>query len=62
MEPWDTALQLWDKNKNGQLENGELPEGEVRSRFYRIDLNDNQALDELEWGKYARLFELRATV
>src|SRR5262245_60522671 len=32
MEPWDTALQLWDKNKNSRLESGELPLGEVRSR------------------------------
>ncbi len=58
MEPWSTALDLWDKNKNGKLENEELPGGEVRSRFFRIDLNSDQALDEAEWNKYARLFEL----
>jgi outer membrane protein assembly factor BamB len=58
MEPWATALQLWDKNKNGKLEDSELPAGEVRSRFFRIDLNGDHALDEAEWVKYARLFEL----
>ena len=58
MEPWETALGLWDANKNGKLESSELPAGEVRSRFFRIDLNSDQALDELEWAKYARLFEL----
>lgn len=58
MEPWNTALQLWDKNKNGQLENAELPAGEVRSRFFRIDLDGNDALDEAEWNKYAKIFEL----
>jgi outer membrane protein assembly factor BamB len=58
MEPWPTALDQWDKNKNGKLENSELPPGEVRSRFFRIDLNSDQTLDEIEWGKYARLFEL----
>jgi outer membrane protein assembly factor BamB len=58
MEPWATALQLWDKNSNGKLEDAELPPGEVRSRFFRIDLNGDQALDETEWSKYARLFEL----
>jgi outer membrane protein assembly factor BamB len=58
MEPWATALQLWDKNGNAQLENSELPAGEVRSRFFRIDLNSNQALDETEWNKYAKIFEL----
>jgi outer membrane protein assembly factor BamB len=58
MEPWDKALAQWDKDGNGKLEDRELPAGEVRSRFYRIDLNDDKALDEIEWGKYARLFEL----
>jgi outer membrane protein assembly factor BamB len=58
MEPWDRALELWDKNKSARLENEELPLGEVRSRFFRIDLNGDQALDEPEWNKYARLFEL----
>lgn len=58
MEPWDKALALWDKNKNDKLENAELPLGEVRSRFFRIDLNSDQILDEPEWNKYARIFEL----
>jgi outer membrane protein assembly factor BamB len=58
MEPWDTALSMWDQNKDRQLQNEELPAGEVRSRFFRIDLNSNQALDEAEWNKYARIFEL----
>lgn len=58
MEPWDTALQLWDADKNRKLEIEELPAGEVRARFFRIDLNSDQALDEPEWGKYARIFEL----
>ncbi len=58
MEPWATALGLWDQNKNGKLENSELPAGEVRSRFFRIDLDGDQALDEVEWNKYARIFEL----
>ena len=56
MEPWATALALWDKNKNGKLENAELPAGEVRTRFFRIDLDGDQALDEAEWNKYARHF------
>jgi len=58
MEPWATALQLWDKNQNSKLEDAELPAGEVRSRFFRIDLDGDQALDEGEWTKYSRLFEL----
>ena len=42
MESWSTALDLWDKNKNARLEKGELPAGEVQSRFFRIDLDGNQ--------------------
>ncbi len=58
MEPWATALAQWDKNGNRKLENGELPAGEVRSRFFRIDLDSDQALNEEEWNQYARLFEM----
>ncbi|MEX0675944.1 MAG: PQQ-binding-like beta-propeller repeat protein [Pirellulales bacterium] len=58
MEPWETALSLWDKNKDSRLQGEELPAGEVRSRFFRIDLDGNQTLDVVEWGKYARIFEL----
>ncbi len=57
MEPWDVALGMWDANKNGRLENAELPAGEVQSRFFRIDLNSDQALDQAEWEKYAAIFE-----
>jgi len=57
MEPWDVALGMWDTNKDDKLQNSELPEGEVRSRFFRIDLNADSALDEGEWNKYAEIFE-----
>jgi outer membrane protein assembly factor BamB len=58
MEPWETALAMWDKNKDGRLQDLELPAGEVRSRFFRIDLDSNLALDAAEWNKYARIFDL----
>ncbi len=58
MEPWSQALAQWDANKNARLEKSELPAGEVQSRFYRIDLDDSQSLDEDEWNKYAQVFEL----
>jgi outer membrane protein assembly factor BamB len=57
MEPWDTALGMWDANKDGQLQNAELPEGEVRARFFRIDLSGDQTLDKAEWEKYAAIFD-----
>ncbi len=58
MEPWSQALAQWDADKSGRLEKAEVPPGEVTSRFYRIDLDDSQSLDEAEWNKYARIFEL----
>ena len=58
MEPWSLALAQWDKNKNEILEKTELPAGNVQARFYRIDLDDSQSLDEAEWNTYARIFEL----
>jgi outer membrane protein assembly factor BamB len=58
MEPWSQALAQWDADRSGRLETAELPPGEVQSRFYRIDLDDSQSLEEAEWNKYARIFEL----
>ncbi len=57
MEPWGVALGMWDESKDGKLQNAELPAGEVRSRFFRIDLNSDQTLDQIEWEKYAEIFE-----
>lgn len=58
MEPWATAVSKWDKDADGKLHLDELPAGEVRTRFYRMDLDDNRMLDEAEWNKYAKIFEL----
>jgi outer membrane protein assembly factor BamB len=57
MEPWDVALGMWDADKDGRLQNAELPAGEVRSRFYRIDLDSSNSLEKAEWQKYAEIFE-----
>jgi len=58
MEPWDEATKTWDKNSDGKLTRDELPPGEVSSRFYRIDLNQDSSIDRGEWEKYARVFDL----
>ncbi len=58
MEPWDTALAQWDKNNDKLLTREECNNPEVLDRFYRIDLDQSQKLDEAEWVKYARVFEL----
>lgn len=58
MEPWETALKLWDKNKDGKLVREEVDNKDVLDRFFRIDLDQDKALDQNEWTKYARVFEL----
>jgi len=58
MEPWDIALKLWDKNQDKRLVREECDNKDVLDRFYRIDLNQDKGLDEYEWQKYAKVFEL----
>lgn len=58
MPPWATALESWDDNGDGKLAREEAKDPDVLDRFYRIDLNQDGGLDEAEWNKYARVFEL----
>lgn len=57
MEPYHEALVKYDQNKDSLIQEDELPEGEVRTRFYRMDINQDGQLDQFEWQKYARVFE-----
>ncbi|MCE9603709.1 MAG: PQQ-binding-like beta-propeller repeat protein [Planctomycetia bacterium] len=58
MESWESATKQWDKNADGRLARDEVSNPEVLDRFFRIDLNQDRGLDEGEWKKYARVFEL----
>lgn len=58
MPPWATALENWDANADGLLSQDEAKDPDVLDRFYRIDLNQDGGLDEAEWNKYARVFDL----
>lgn len=58
MPPWQTALESWDDNGDGLLSSEEAKDPDVLDRFYRIDLNQDGGLDQAEWNKYARVFEL----
>lgn len=58
MEPWPKAVSQWDKNNDGKLTREEVNNPEVLDRFFRIDLNQDKGLNEAEWNKYARVFEL----
>ena len=57
MEPWSYASEKWDTDHNGKLTRSEVHNKEVLDRFYRIDLNQDQSLDQAEWTKYAAIFE-----
>ncbi len=58
MEPFDMALKTYDKNNNQKISEDELPDGEIRSRYFRINLDQDDGINEYEWSKYAKIFEL----
>lgn len=55
---WDQALAKWDKNKDGKLAKDEIGDSEVLTRFFRMDLNQDQVLDRQEWEQHAAVFRL----
>ncbi len=58
MEPFDIALTMFDKNGDSEVGKEELPEGNaILDRFFRIDLDQNQSLNQTEWEKHAQVFE-----
>jgi outer membrane protein assembly factor BamB len=57
MEPFVEALRQFDKNDDGVISRDELPaDSPVLERFFRIDLNQDQSLDQTEWTKQAEIF------
>jgi outer membrane protein assembly factor BamB len=63
MEPFADAARNYDRNGDGAIDRSELPAaGPVSDRFFRIDLNQNQKLDQNEWERHARVFELAHNV
>ena len=58
MEPFSQALAQYDKNQDGAIAKDELPPtSPVLDRFFRIDLDQNQNLNEQEWARHATIFE-----
>lgn len=58
MEAFPDALEKYDKNSDEMVSKEELPEGSpVIDRFFRIDLNQNQQLEENEWNRHAAVFD-----
>jgi outer membrane protein assembly factor BamB len=63
MEPFAEAVRKYDRNGDLRIDRPELPAGgPVLERFFRIDLNQDQMLDQAEWEKHARVFELAQNV
>lgn len=58
MDPFSMALTSFDRNSDGEIGKDELPAGNpILERFFRIDLSQNQGLDQQEWEKHALVFE-----
>ena len=59
MESFAEARKELDKDGDGKIGKAELPDGSpVSSRFFRIDLDQDQGLDESEWKFHAEVFQL----
>ena len=53
MPPFDDALKLYDANKDGLVQKDELSDGPILTRFFRIDLDqDDHTVDTLHWQPY----------
>ncbi len=58
MEPFSDALGKYDKNEDKVISKEELPSGSpVMDRFFRIDLDQNEKLEESEWNRHSAVFE-----
>jgi len=56
LDAWPVALAKWDTNHDGKLSEAEIKDGEVRDRFFRMDLNQDGVLDQHEWDHHADVF------
>jgi outer membrane protein assembly factor BamB len=56
MESFDEALTKYDKNKNGTVEEDELPTGPIKERFALIDRDKNKQITRVEWEGMRSIF------
>ena len=56
MDDWQKAVEEVDANRDGRITKSELQPGAVLTRFFRIDLNQDGALDRAEWERQAAVF------
>jgi outer membrane protein assembly factor BamB len=57
IEPFEQMLAKHDKNKNGTLEQDELPEGALKNRFSLIDRDKDEHITRQEWEGMRHIFE-----
>ena len=62
MPSFDDALKLYDANKDGFVQKSELSDGPILTRFFRIDLDQDEQLNQPEWDKHRRVFDLAQNV
>ena len=62
MGPYAEALTRYDQNADELIGKDELSEGPVLTRFFRIDLDQDQKLNKTEWDNHARVFQLAQNV
>jgi outer membrane protein assembly factor BamB len=57
LNPWPSALEKWDQNKDGKLSKDEITDRAVLDRYVRMDLNQDGLLDQAEWERHAKVFQ-----
>ena len=55
--PFDDVVATLDVNKNGTLEEVELPTGDIKQRFSQVDRDNDERLSRKEYEYFRTLFE-----
>jgi outer membrane protein assembly factor BamB len=59
---FDDVVKEYDKDSNGQFEEGELPDGPILMRFTQVDRDKNGSLSREEYELFRRLFAVGRNV
>lgn len=56
LDSWKGALEKWDRNHDQKLAKDEIDDGAVLDRYYRMDLDQDGLLNQLEWERIVAVF------